>query len=241
MKQGNIQQRQSITAFSSGTGLAGIVGYGYKSFFSDLCGWGLSATVWSAMLLAVAYWIIYLKGLYSIGQNMQQQDASAQSEVENGQPVQQMGNHHQSEVSEASLLVMNKNEGPGDAAELELVTRRYTMQLETTASQTYSTDTSHNLNLTTFERFKLVLTLWPYMIPLFTVYAAEYMLQAGVWSAVGFPVTSASARAKFYHYSNWTYQAGVFISRSSGNLCRASIRVLWLMPFLQVVVCLNIV
>ncbi len=114
------------------------------------------------------------------------------------------------------------------------------------------------LNLTAYKRFKLVLSLWKYTIPLFTVYAAEYMLQAGVWPAIGFPVTSASARARFYQFSNWTvsgflfglsvqlrvryhlncftsqYQAGVFISRSSGNLCIASIPVLWVMPFLQV-------
>ena len=81
----------------------------------------------------------------------------------------------------------------------------------------------------------LVLSLWPYTIPLFTVYAAEYMLQAGVWSAIGFPVTSATARAQFYHYSNWAYQTGVFISRSSGNLWSASLPILWLMPFLQVI------
>ena len=121
--------------------------------------------------------------------------------------------------------------------------------------QTNCSVTPHNL--TSYERFKMVLSLWKYTIPLFTVYSAEYMLQAGVWPSIGFPVTSAIARAQFYQYSNWTvseclclylffscnitstvlqpqYQAGVFISRSSGNLCIASIQVLWLMPFLQV-------
>jgi len=87
--------------------------------------------------------------------------------------------------------------------------------------------------LSSLDRFKLVISLWPYTIPLFTVYLAEYMLQAGVWSAIGFPVTNPGARAQFYQYSNWTYQAGVFVSRSSGNIFIASLRVIWLMPFLQ--------
>jgi hypothetical protein len=68
--------------------------------------------------------------------------------------------------------------------------------------QTNRAFTPHNL--TSYERCKLVLSLWKYTIPLFTVYAAEYMLQAGVWPSIGYPVTSASARAQFYQYSNWS-------------------------------------
>jgi hypothetical protein len=33
--------------------------------------------------------------------------------------------------------------------------------------------------MTMFERFRLVLSLWPYMVPLFVVYTAEYSLQSG--------------------------------------------------------------
>ena len=32
----------------------------------------------------------------------------------------------------------------------------------------------------------------------------------------GFPVTDAAARHRFYSASNWCYQVGVFVSRSSG-------------------------
>ena len=141
-------------------------------------------------------------------------------------------------MSESSSLVRNKNEdakvGALEMVHTEMLAHTNTMeQLASDPESDEAVVTPHHL--TPYEKFKLVLSLWPYTIPLFTVYAAEYMLQAGVWSAVGFPVDSASARAQFYHYSNWTYQAGVFLSRSSGNLCTASIRVLWLMPFLQVV------
>ena len=83
------------------------------------------------------------------------------------------------------------------------------------------------------QRFRLVLSLWPYIIPLFVVYAAEYALQSGTWTAIGFPVEDADARDRFFEYSNWLYQAGVFLSRSSGTLFTVPMAVLWLMPALQ--------
>ena len=93
-------------------------------------------------------------------------------------------------------------------------------------------------SLSPLERLKLSASFWPYMVPLFTVYAAEYALQAGTWTAIGFPVDSQEARDQFYEYSNWTYQAGVFLSRSSGTVYQASMAVFWLMPILQ---CINLV
>ena len=60
------QQRKCITAFASGTGLAGIVGYAYKSLLAELFGWGLSYIVWSAILLSIAYYRIYCTGLYDM-------------------------------------------------------------------------------------------------------------------------------------------------------------------------------
>ena len=56
------------------------------------------------------------------------------------------------------------------------------------------------------------------MVPLFLVYAAEYAMQSGVWSSIGFPIADAAARHRFYVAANWMYQAGVFLSRSSGML-----------------------
>lgn len=39
-----------------------------------------------------------------------------------------------------------------------------------------------------------------------------------MWTAIGFPVTDPEARTRFYDYSNWCYQVGVFFSRSSPML-----------------------
>lgn len=58
-------------------------------------------------------------------------------------------------------------------------------------------------------------------------------MQTGTWSAIGFPVTSSSARQKFYQYANWSYQGGVFLSRSSGMVVRLSPLALWSLPAVQ--------
>jgi hypothetical protein len=64
------------------------------------------------------------------------------------------------------------------------------------------------------ERFWLVASLF---IPLITVYAADYACQASAWTAIGFlTVDLVHARAEFYQQSNWLYQAGSFVARSSG-------------------------
>lgn len=62
---------------------------------------------------------------------------------------------------------------------------------------------------------------------------AQYTMQTGTWSAVGFPVTSPEARKRFYEYSNWSYQAGVFVARSSGMILPLSVGALWTLPAVQ--------
>jgi hypothetical protein len=49
-------------------------------------------------------------------------------------------------------------------------------------------------DMDTYQRLHLTLSLYPYIIPLFLVYAAEYTMQAGTWTAIGFPITNAIAR-----------------------------------------------
>lgn len=185
-KMENNHQRACITAFASGTGLAGIIGYGYKALFSDLFGLSLSATIWSAVMFPLAYSVIYRTGLYSVEQSMQQ--IIAPSGI------------GQSRASDDGLCRDYAQESSSLA--LEMVDSEIIHADSSQQVQTNCTVVPHNL--TACERFKLVLSLWKYTIPLFTVYAAEYMLQAGVWPAIGFPVTSATARAQFYLYSNWT-------------------------------------
>lgn len=58
-------------------------------------------------------------------------------------------------------------------------------------------------------------------------------MQAGIWSSIGFPITSSDARERFYEYANWSYQAGVFFSRSSGMVFRLTALELWILPVVQ--------
>ena len=60
-------------------------------------------------------------------------------------------------------------------------------------------------------------------------------MQAGVWASIGIPdIKSSENRQKFYSLSNFMYQTGVFLSRSSGMLWQADRKLLWLMPIAQV-------
>lgn len=88
--------------------------------------------------------------------------------------------------------------------------------------------------LSCWRRFRFILTLWPYMVPLVLVYAAEYTIQAGFWTAMGFPVTDSASRHTWYKWSNFTYQVGVFISRSTFVLICRSRAILWTGSGLQV-------
>jgi len=91
--------------------------------------------------------------------------------------------------------------------------------------------------MTTKERFNHVLILWPYMIPLFLVYFAEYVIQAGVWTSYSFDPSQVSIpenRDEAYLWLNFLYQWGVFISRSSTILFVLNRTSLWIMPFIQI-------
>lgn len=86
------------------------------------------------------------------------------------------------------------------------------------------------------ERLRRTVALWPYIIPLFVVYWAEYAIQAGTWTAIAFEpskVREHAYRDVAYRQLNFLYQWGVFISRSSGMLLSATRLSLWLMPCLQ--------
>jgi battenin len=97
-------------------------------------------------------------------------------------------------------------------------------------------DTPESLaNMDATQRFWLVVSLYKYIVPLFVVYFAEYAIQAGAWAALGFPVESEEARDRFYETANWLYQAGVFLSRSSGQLFSLSMTALWVLPGIQLI------
>ncbi|CAM9303776.1 unnamed protein product [Ectocarpus fasciculatus] len=184
--------RRALTAWSSGTGLAGIMGYGWVVLFTSGLGMSFQLTMLCALVLPVSAYMNYLfvlspptkeKPAYSLLDDVEETDAK---------DVKEFGNEPLLENEESSSAKM-----------------------------------------TTAERLRLSLDLWPYMFPLFLVYFSEYAMQSGVWAAIGFPIDSDSARKDFYRYSNWMYQGGVLVSRSSGMLWKADMKALWIMPILQ--------
>jgi battenin len=191
------QEKACITAYASGAGIGGVVGFGFKAILYDYLGLGLSVTVWSAVVFAFAYAFIYLNGLQVI---MDERERIQILMVESSAIVDDNSDPGPIRSGPIRRHRKHRTEGSGglglalSLADAEFI-NHFTVE--------HDTDSTISNNFTALERFMLVLSLWPYMIPMFTVYAAEYTLQAGVWSAIGFPVTSASARAEFYQYANW--------------------------------------
>mmetsp|Transcript_45908 Transcript_45908/g.102976 ORF Transcript_45908/g.102976 Transcript_45908/m.102976 type:complete len:442 (-) Transcript_45908:25-1350(-) len=203
------ETKPCLTAWSSGTGFAGIAGYVWSLLFDylDTCFQvELMVALWLPVAFLLAFhgllgppWIDKERGMVPIEMpDCGGPDMSAES---TGEEVESM------ESEESGVLHHHAS---------ELATGK----------------------LSTKERFSFIVSLWPYTVPLFFVYAAEYTIQSGFWAAMGFPVTDPTSRHHFYKWSNFMYQIGVFISRSTFILICRNRKVLWLGGALQVIMAL---
>ena len=256
-----------LTSFSSGTGMAGPLGFLWKILWTEWIGCSLRFTCFlGAGVLATSYQGLFRHlvrpALWMMTDQHHQQHDSYQEEDESEEHELSNNLHHNGDATD--------KKAPPDvlAPEIPMSThyqddpspRHQNDDTKTTLSQAedpernltlntmslpeHTTSTIHNndddetkmdiADMTGTERFRLVLSLWPFIIPLFTVYAAEYACEGGVWTAIGFGDDEAS-RNQFYERSNWLYQAGVFVSRSSGNWFSISLSTLWVLPGIQVV------
>ena len=227
-----------ITSFASGTGLAGPLGFGYVVFMTKILEVQLTTALLCALVFPVAYYMIFMNNLLEFTLEManDSQDEETRIFIDDNLTVDE------AEIQSEML----GEEGDEDTTMDTIQTfdcnnpEHFEVDRSTSTSTSTSTKNVENTveNMSIKERLYLTLSFWPYMIPLFTVYASEYALQSGVWTAIGFPIDDESARNSFYTNSNWAYQLGVFVSRSTGAFCIAPMWVLWLMPILQ---CLNLV
>jgi len=278
------QKSKCITAFSSGTGAAGILGFAFVFLLTNILNISLHVTLAIAtMVFPICYWIAYgyasesaqpdvkeTKAEYravdcddltsSLDEDSQREAnlemaSCNQRQEDSGVIVRTKLSEHDNQTPATDTFSDNpchREDGVPKKVESEcgmrdesynsfsnspLYSRSNVLsnQQPNLICPTNSTSDDTITTLSAYERFSLTCSLWPYMIPLFVVYAAEYALQSGVWTAIGFPVDSEEARKVFYVRSNWSYQIGVFISRSSGTIYAAPMSVLWLMPFLQVI------
>ncbi len=209
--------RKAITMWSSGTGFAGIFGYAWVVFFGQALKCTFSTTLFTALGLFPAAYIAVFELV--MGSPSPEKIAKATAAAA----------HAASSVTGVSSNIPGiKNPLTADSEEGRMM---YSEGSETQTAAAHMAQGSASLSFK--ERMYATAKLWPYMVPIATVYFAEYLIQAGVWSAMGFPVTDPEARKMFYQYANFTYQAGVVISRSSGTLWTPTRLNLWVMPAMQ--------
>ena len=229
---------QFLTCFSAGTGLAGPLGYLWKIALTEWLGWNVTAALSAAaVLLSISYAGICHKlsqELIDEGGNVlltKEEDGIFLNESTSS-IADEKGQELVSYTTPTTTNSLQDEDAKNATVEV--------FMLDDALSADDDTNFVSHLrpieDLSCAERFQLIQTMcWPYMVPLFLVYAAEYACQAGAWTSIGFPVTSEASRSAFYEQSNWLYQLGVFLSRSSGTLFSVNMLVLWLMPMLQLV------
>ncbi|KAL3665518.1 hypothetical protein V7S43_009553 [Phytophthora oleae] len=204
-----------LTCWSSGTGLAGVGGYAWVAIFHIWGGFSFQTTLELASIFPVLYVLVFLFVL-------------DRSKLPPARTCNYMPIPDSSQDTGVAVAVMTV-----DDSNNKLLLKKKEMEMEKGEEQLKAEMDASTMGFKA--KMKFILTLGPYIIPLATVYLAEYAMQTGVWSAIGFPVESKEARASFYSSAGLTYQAGVFISRSSGVLFQATRPILYLMPVLQVV------
>ena len=206
-----------LTAWSSGTGFAGVVGYLLVMFvFSNTS--STVVIVISAVLVAL-YWFAYFwllpkpKGFEPLCFERSKRELSSKTELD----------HDPSRDSRAAM-------GESFSA---FAPRRSETSIET---QVRSDKLEDAQNLGFCERLKLQLALIKYIVPIILVYFGEYAAQSGAWTAFALPPGELHVKDSLkrgYQYLNLFYQIGVLISRSSGKLFSLSLPWCWALSILQ--------
>jgi battenin len=232
-----------LTAWSSGTGVAGVAGTGWYLLLHTLLGVPAPLTLKLGAMWAAVYIGVYLfvlpapaeahaaykavsAGDESLG------DTSPTSASHNAL-ADKPGSYSRSSDSESPLLSSRalQIETGGKSASAEPTRGDAVLSSDGSLEETCGdagTPDVRVLSLT--QRAKLLAPLWVFMLPLFVVYAAEYIIQIGVNSALEFPEVGLPAH-KWYVIAGFLYQLGVFLSRSSGTVL--PLKVLWPLPVLQ--------
>mmetsp|Transcript_49245 Transcript_49245/g.130424 ORF Transcript_49245/g.130424 Transcript_49245/m.130424 type:complete len:424 (-) Transcript_49245:51-1322(-) len=212
--------KNKLNAWSSGTGAAGVVGYLLSMFvLPNIPTWGklvLGAvfvlSYWAAFfILLEAPWVDALRGSSIAGSVLNSVvDSHANIVDHNGSRNNQLESNF---LSDAAPELDGAAHPP----------QRVVVDIAST--------------FTMRDRLLLQARLMKYVVPLVVVYWAEYAIQSGAWTAFALPgneVLVKDSRAKAYHFFNLFYQIGVLVSRSCGNMCAMSLRLVWALAWLQV-------
>jgi CLN3 protein len=238
----------SLLAFASGTGLAGPMGFLWNVAITEWL--GLSVTF---MLRIATFFSVFYFGLFCLAMS-DATTANSSFYASDFFPRDPLQDFHlcrlddDDEAEDEQELVHYHHTSVVRPENGLLETCTVPRRNKTFFSTPFSDDTEIEgasfehpatkrvSDMTFRERFQLVVSLWPYIVPLFCVYAAEYALQAGAWTAIGFPsVASVQSRKQFYVLANWLYQTGSFLARSSGAFFTLSLKGLCCLPLLQLI------
>mmetsp|Transcript_25955 Transcript_25955/g.40287 ORF Transcript_25955/g.40287 Transcript_25955/m.40287 type:complete len:491 (-) Transcript_25955:505-1977(-) len=239
---------KAISSFSSGTGAAGVFGYFFMVLIHDWLGLEFGQTLMIGNLVAVFYAAVFHRYLICFdngeeNDNMQSAECrpavaeELPSSVAASSPPLQFSEQGTCSRSSSRCSPLQQRGSYTMVEEHDLEQHNRDVEEDNDCEDNGIIRSNNNTmeQMTLREQILFALSLWKFMMPLFLVYAAEYAMQSGTWAAIGFPTPdNESARADFYEYSNWIYQVGVLISRSTGTLYEASFQLLWVFSFLQI-------
>lgn len=229
--------RTALTAWSSGTGVAGLFGFGWVVFFTLFMDFAFSTTLLCGLIIPVGYWLnfvcVFTPPAIDREGGYHRVDGDDDSVIISEAGSEPLVYHPYAYDPPEPVASRSSSRSRGKSGNF-MAPRGLILQDNEDKVENAAVDLSAaSSNMTSAERIANTLALWPYMVPLFVVYFSEYAMQAGVWAAIGFPVDNEDSRNQFYTLAGFCYQAGVFVSRSSGTLWKADMFALWLMPACQ--------
>ncbi|KAI1108207.1 protein btn-1 [Nemania sp. NC0429] len=189
----------SLAAWGSGTGAAGLLGAGLYVLLTDWLGFSVKNS-----LLASAYLpVIMLISFFLVLPRRVLREAAKAKDY---QPLQEEG--------EDEAMSHPVDGTPAAHAASSLLAPDPAVAGAGAAPSDLSRDSFSRIG-TQLRRAKSL--FFPYMLPLFLVYVAEYIINQGVSPTLLFPLESSpfSELRDFYPMYGFLYQLGVFISRSS--------------------------
>ena len=224
----------SLAGWGSGTGAAGLVGAGAYALATTGLGLGSRVTLFASAFLPFA-----LMGSFFLLLPM----GPLKRTPENKRS--RMTDPHDPPASEESATLISNDDDDNDNGDLEALSENEQASLPRPAPESplptspYPQSKSRSIFATfTQTLHRLRPLLLPYMLPLFLVYTAEYLINTALLPTLLFPLPSTPFRTyrAFYPAYSTIYQAGVFVSRSSTPFLR--LHNLYLPSLLQ---CLNVI
>lgn len=170
---------RTITSWSSGTGFAGIWGYAWVWLFTVVLGRSFQVALLVALILpllwCMAYFIILEdpRGQYVVvvdqlsakeGQSVVADDMDMDIRVDDHY------DDHSNGVGRENEQTLSLN-GDGRHHDGNTIAIRTSVDIRTQKS----------CDIPFTERWRIFLSLWPYVIPVVLVYSFEYTLMSGVW------------------------------------------------------------